>query len=163
MTPKIKDIAAECGVSEQAIRAWCRRNQVAKDAKHSFAIDETTLSAIYLYYHAKPRNQVAQRAKPSCATGETSCESSFGAEIGPSVPWEVYEDLRGQLAVKDDQIRALSDALASAQGQVGAAQLLHAADRKGDLLPLSGATEASGDPAAPRKTRWQRLKEAWRG
>ncbi|MFR8688033.1 MAG: terminase gpP N-terminus-related DNA-binding protein, partial [Bacteroides fragilis] len=38
MAVTIKEIASECGVSEQAVRAWCRRNHVAKDAKGSFAI-----------------------------------------------------------------------------------------------------------------------------
>ena len=33
MAGVITEIAAECGVSEQAVRAWCRRNHVAKDAK----------------------------------------------------------------------------------------------------------------------------------
>ena len=37
----ITEIAIECGVSEQAVRAWCRRNHVAKDAKGSFAISES--------------------------------------------------------------------------------------------------------------------------
>ena len=42
----IRQIATECGVSEQAVRAWCRRNNVAKDAKGSFAIDESIKTAI---------------------------------------------------------------------------------------------------------------------
>ena len=41
MAGVITEIAAECGVSEQAVRAWCRRNHVAKDAKGSFAISES--------------------------------------------------------------------------------------------------------------------------
>ena len=41
MAKTIKEIAAECKVSEQAIRGWCRRNHVAKDAKGSFAISES--------------------------------------------------------------------------------------------------------------------------
>ena len=64
MTKTVKQIAADCGVSEQAIRAWCRRNHVAKDAKHGFVIDETTLSAIYQHYRVDKRKQVSQRAKP---------------------------------------------------------------------------------------------------
>ena len=40
----------ECGVSEQAVRGWCRRNHVAKDAKGSFALSESQKSSIYLHY-----------------------------------------------------------------------------------------------------------------
>ena len=43
MAVTIAEISVECGVSEQAIRAWCRRNHVAKDAKGSFATSESKL------------------------------------------------------------------------------------------------------------------------
>ena len=46
MAGVITEIAIECGVSEQAVRAWCRRNHVAKDAKGSFAISEMALRSV---------------------------------------------------------------------------------------------------------------------
>ena len=68
----ITEIAAECGVSEQAVRAWCRRNHVAKDAKGSFAISESQKTVIYQHYLGIERKQVSQPAKASCETCETS-------------------------------------------------------------------------------------------
>ena len=56
MAKTIKEIAAECGVSEQAVRGWCRRNHVAKDAKGSFALSESKKSSIYLHYLGVERN-----------------------------------------------------------------------------------------------------------
>ena len=50
MAGVIAEIVADCGVSEQAVRAWCRRNHVAKDAKGSFAISESPKTAIYQHY-----------------------------------------------------------------------------------------------------------------
>ena len=35
----IKELAETCGVSEQAIRKWCARNQVAKDVAQRYIID----------------------------------------------------------------------------------------------------------------------------
>ena len=32
----IKELAETCGVSEQAIRKWCARNQVAKDVAQRY-------------------------------------------------------------------------------------------------------------------------------
>ena len=64
MAGTIAEIAAECGVSEQAVRGWCRRNHVAKDAKGSFAISESQKTAIYQHYLGVGRNQVSQLAKP---------------------------------------------------------------------------------------------------
>lgn len=36
----IKELAETCGVSEQAIRKWCARNQVAKDVAQRYIIDK---------------------------------------------------------------------------------------------------------------------------
>lgn len=46
----IRELAKICCVSEQAIRGWCRRNQVAKDAKGAFVISNAIESAIYEHY-----------------------------------------------------------------------------------------------------------------
>ncbi len=62
MAVTIKEISAECGVSEQAVRAWCRRNHVAKDAKGSFAISESIKTAIYQHYRVIEGNEVSQPA-----------------------------------------------------------------------------------------------------
>lgn len=72
MAGVITEIAIECGVSEQAVRAWCRRNHVAKDAKGSFAISESQKTAIYQHYLGVERKQVSQPAKASCETCETT-------------------------------------------------------------------------------------------
>lgn len=49
----IKELSKACGVSEQAIRGWCRKNKVPKAAKgNGFAINETTETAILLHYGA---------------------------------------------------------------------------------------------------------------
>lgn len=58
--------------------------------------------------------------------------------------------LAGQLAVKDEQISRLQDALVAAQETAKAAQVLHAQERR--------AIES-----AEQKSRWRRLRDAWRG
>ena len=45
-----------CDVLLYAVRAWCRRNHVAKDAKGSFAISESQKTAIYQHYLGDGRN-----------------------------------------------------------------------------------------------------------
>lgn len=124
MAASIKEIAVDCGVSEQAVRAWCRRNHVAKDAKASFAIDETTKTLIYQHYGAIERKQVSQHAKPSCETSETTLIAMLQSEL---------EHKNQQLEVKDKQIEELnarlaevSSALVAAQQTAQAAQALHA-------------------------------------
>ena len=126
MAVTIKEIASECGVSEQAVRAWCRRNHVAKDAKGSFAISETIKTAIYQHYRAIEGKEVSQHAKASCETCETS-ETVLISMLQKEL------DLKNkQLAVKDKQIEELnarlaesSAALVAAQQTAQAAQALH--------------------------------------
>ena len=120
----ITEIAAECGVSEQAVRAWCRRNHVAKDAKGSFAIGESQKTAIYQHYLGVERKQVSQHAKASCETCETTLIAMLQGEL---------DRKSEQLAVKDKQIEELnarlaeiSSALVAAQQTAQAAQALHA-------------------------------------
>ncbi|MCB5640514.1 hypothetical protein LIP89_19440, partial [Erysipelatoclostridium ramosum] len=61
-----RDFSDICGVSEQAVRAWCRKNHIAKDAKGSFAISETIEYRIYRHYKgdvAKDAKDIAQSSK----------------------------------------------------------------------------------------------------
>ena len=46
----IKELAETCGVSEQAIRKWCARNQVSKDIAKHYIIDRATETAILRHY-----------------------------------------------------------------------------------------------------------------
>ena len=156
MSVTVKQIAADCGVSEQAVRAWCRRNHVAKDAKGSFAIDETTLSSIYQHYHVDERKQVSQHAKASFATCETFSETVSDASHAPSVPWEVYQDLRRQLEIKDSQIADLSKALVASQESLKAAQVLHGADKQEALLgAAAGAEDLAPDEVVEEGEAWK--------
>ena len=149
----IKEIAADCGVSEQAVRAWCRRNHVAKDAKASFAISETTKTLIYQHYGAVPRNHVAKPAKASCETCETS-ETTLIAMLQTEL-----EHKNQQLEVKDRQIEELNArlaecnaALVAAQQTAAAAQALHAGTIQQQLL----SDEARADQQHPEPEPVQR-------
>ena len=163
MAGVITEIAAECGVSEQAVRAWCRRNHVAKDAKGSFAISESQKSAIYQHYLGVERKQVSQPAKASCETCETSetvLISMLQKELDRKDTQLSVKD--EQLAVKDEQIRELnarlaecSAALLAAQETARAAQALHAGTIQQQLS--DGEDHAAGVPdeqSAPNNRRW---------
>lgn len=149
MAGVIAEIAVDCGVSEQAVRAWCRRNHVAKDAKGSFAITESQKTAIYQHYLGGERKQVSQRTKASCET----CETSEATLI--SILQGELDRKNEQLAVKDRQIEELnarlsevSSALVVAQQTAAAAQALHAGTFKQLLL------DENSDAAQIRKKGW---------
>ena len=146
MAGVITEIAAECGVSEQAVRAWCRRNHVAKDAKGSFAINKSQKTAIYQHYLGVERKRVSQPAKASCET----CETSETALI--SMLQKELDRKNEQLSVKDKQIEELnarlaevSSALVAAQQTAQAAQVLHAGTIQQQLL-TDGGWSGSAEP-----------------
>lgn len=145
--PTIKEIATECGVSVQAIRAWCRRNQIAKDAKGRWKLDESALSQIYGYYQVNKLEDSESKSETVCASSESKLSDMLQAEV---------EYLRSQIEIKDRQIVDLSTALLNAQKEASAAQQLHGVEKVEKVLE-------STQQKIERKTRWQRLKEAWYG
>ena len=158
MAVTIAEISVECGVSEQAIRAWCRRNHVAKDAKGSFAITESQKSAIYQHYLGVDRKQVSQPAKASCET----CETSETALI--TMLQRELDRKSEQLAVKDKQIAELNErlsecsaALLAAQQTAQAAQALHAGTIQQQLT--DGAAEL--EPNQPQTDVVSGEKKGW--
>lgn len=150
MAGVITEIAIECGVSEQAVRAWCRRNHVAKDAKGSFAISESQKTAIYQHYLGVERKQVSQPAKASC---ETTLIAMLQGEL---------DRKSEQLAVKDKQIEELnarlaevSSALVTAQQTAAAAQALHAGTMHQQLLSgKAGADQPEHETEPVQKRSW---------
>jgi chromosome segregation ATPase len=145
----IKELAETCGVSEQAIRKWCARNQVAKDVAQRYIIDKTTETAILQHYGKDTRNQVAQPTETSCETSETMKE--------------IIEMLRKELEAKDKQIESLQHsldrttaALVSAQESIKAAQLLQANSEQKLKMIEKPAEEAESQG---RKHWWQRWRD----
>lgn len=139
----IKELAETCGVSEQAVRKWCARNQVAKDVAQRYVIDKSTETAILRHYGKDEGNQVAKPTTTSCETNETMKE--------------IIEMLRKDLETKDKQIESLQNsldritaALVSAQESIKAAQLLQANSEQKLKMIEKPAEEAE----RPRRKHW---------
>ena len=148
----VKEMAAICGVSEQAIRGWCRRNNVARDAKgKGFAINESTEMAILLHYGAIS----AKDTKANESINESSNETIMMLKILQ----KELDFCREQLVAKDEQIATLQKslesttaALTSAQESVKAAQLLQAnTEKKMQLIEQQTDPEQEEEP---RKKHW---------
>jgi chromosome segregation ATPase len=122
----IKELSKACGVSEQAIRGWCRKNKVPKAAKgNGFAINETTETAILLHYGAIN----AKAAKANESSSESKCETMFLIEILQ----KELDFCKKQLESKDEQIGTLqkslestTEALKASQESLKASQLFQA-------------------------------------
>lgn len=133
MAKTIKELSVICGVSEQAIRGWCRKNNVAKDAKgKAFAITESIEMAILVHYGAvAPKD-----AKGKERNHESSNETKFMLEILQ----KELDFCKSQLAEKDEQINRLQIALETSQQSLNQAQQLQAlAEQK--ILLLEDSTK----------------------
>ena len=126
----IKEIAVACGVSEQSIRKWCKRNQVAKQrnqvSKESYVIDESTKQAILQYYHADASNGTSKPScetkQPSCETKQPSCETEKSQDTAINALTEQLKEKDKQLAEKDKQLEALNQQLATLTNALASAQ-----------------------------------------
>lgn len=144
----IKEIAAACGVSEQSIRAWCKKNNVAKErngkSMASYIIDETTKAAIISHYSKYYNEQEPQVRKESTKDRKESVKENpelvmllksenHAKDEQLAAKDKQIEALNKQIEAKDEQLAALTNALASAQEaqtrlteSLAAEQALHA-------------------------------------
>lgn len=151
---RVKEIAEECGVTPQGVNKYLRSSglqaQCVKDGNR-FLIPENVRELLKTHFLDIETNSETQ--KPETETQKPETETVSEGSQRPSVPWEVYEDLRRQLEVKDGQIADLSKALTASQESLKAAQLLHGADKQEALL---GAGAEGEEPPAPAED------EAWK-
>ena len=144
----IKELAAEIGVSEQALRQWCKKNNVRKErtqgTKPSYIIDFDTEKAIKKYYSGETSERKAESKE---AKERTKKASSFDNDI-------LLETLTKQLEVKDKQIEALTEQNSSLIAALQAAQALHGMDKQQTVIevkedPGPESQPASSEPQEP--------------
>ena len=116
MARTIKELAELCKVSEQALRKWCVRNQVAKDVSQHYIIDETIEKAILKHYGVDIEKQVSQPEKPSFATDETTKE--------------LISMLKNELEAKNKQIEEKDKQIDKLQKALDQEQMLHMATKQ---------------------------------
>jgi len=122
----IKELAEKCCVSEQSIRAWCKRNNVLKapqgnDNKLQYQITPDIEDEILCYYG---KGNVAKATKDDCETQESkksvisgekqvtkeACESQESTETQVAKDDNpLINELIRQLSEKDKLIQALSE------------------------------------------------------
>lgn len=150
-----KELAEICGVSVQAIDKKLRKTGLMDGCSvvaGRLQIPATIAATVATSYQVKLESQQPQQ--PQQPNLQPSATSSNGSEKAVEALVSQLEALQKQLEVKDRQIADLSAALVSAQETAKAAQALHAAD-KAEAMAI--------ESAEAKKSRWQRLKEAWQG
>lgn len=165
-----KELADICGVSVTAIDKKLRKSGMIEECpkvanKLQIPWDvAATVATDYSVVLQPQQPQVAEVAEVA-ETSATAATTEEGSERGESRTVEALirelEILHKQLEVKDRQIADLSAALVASQESnkaLSANAAMHTAADKRDELALETAEQNQ-----ERKTRWQRLKEAWRG
>ena len=146
----IKELAAEIGVSEQALRQWCKKNNVRKErtqgTKPSYIIDFDTEKSIKEYYSGETIERKAE-------SNETKEKAKKGNAFDNDI---LLETLTKQLEVKDKQIEALTEQNSSLIKQLDnitaalqAAQALHGIDKQQKAIEVFEAAPAAEPPQDP--------------
>lgn len=94
----IKELAQELNVSEQALRSWCKRNEIKKTTKGkitSYFLDDNAVESIRSYY-------TSQRKRNTTNTQRKHSESDHALDV-----------LQAQITEKDKQISALTSQVQS--------------------------------------------------
>ena len=94
----IKELAQELNVSEQALRSWCKRNEIKKATKGkitSYFLDDNAVESIRSYY-------TSQRKRNTTNTQRKHNESDHALDV-----------LQAQITEKDKQISALTSQVQS--------------------------------------------------
>ena len=170
----VKEIADKCGVSEQSIRAWCRRNNVAKVpqrqagnekkvAKPAYLITDEVAERICVYYAVYNNlkenestetsetqgNEVSETSE-STETAEITLISALQAQIDTlqqhnALLSEQLSTKDNQIAMQQEQIKTLTESLHDTTTALAAAQALHAGTIKQQLTDKQASCEGQSE------------------
>lgn len=111
----IKELSKELGVSEQALRSWCKRNGVRKESeseakgkKAGYLLAENDVELIKTYYSTKGKQE-----KESKKGNESKTLDILAAQFAEKD--KQIASLLEQLKAKDTQLLQLNDKLTAAQ------------------------------------------------
>lgn len=149
----IKELSAELHVSEQALRQWCKKNNVRKERtqgkKASYIIDFDTEKSIKEYYSSESKERKAE-------SNETKEKEKKGNTFDTDLLLETFTK---QLEVKDKQIEALTEQnnsllkqLENITAALQAAQALHGMEKKQKVIETEQTAPEGDQSEPPQKT-----------
>jgi len=167
----IQELSQELNISAQALRQWCKKNNVRKErtkgTKATYVLDFDTLTQARAYYlseskESNERKETNQR-KESNESKESDSETAqkhFKSDI-ETIQSEYIESLKAQvqllteqLKVKDKQIADLSEQVKDFSLKLDKQQALHAGTIQTQLIdkqaPAEPTTAAATKRPAPR-------------
>jgi hypothetical protein len=160
----IKELSQELQVSEQALRQWCKKNNVRKERtkgrKATYVLDFDTVAQARAYYssESKESNETNQR-KESNESKESNLETAqkhFKSDI-ETIQSEYIESLKAQvqllteqLKAKDKQIADLSEQVKDFSLKLDKQQALHAGTIQTQLIDKQAPAEPTTAAATKR-------------
>lgn len=123
----IKELSDKCGISEQSLRAWCKKNNISKATitnegkatKPSYLITPETEAKI-LEYYGKTTSFVDEDEKKAT---KLKIESKEVNETNNEKATKLEDELIKQLSIKDDQLSVKDTQLAEKDKQIYELQL----------------------------------------
>lgn len=115
MNKTIKELSAEIGVSEQALRQWCKKNNVRKErtqgTKASYIIDFDTEKSMKDYYLNESKERKAESSERKVESNES--ESEYLSLLAEN------EKLKAHITERNNQIESLRRQLSDTEKKLG--------------------------------------------
>ena len=132
MTPTIKSLAAELGVSEQALRGWCKRNGIQKTTKGkitSYIITAEVAEQIKNHY-TKPHNE--SESKTQRKSNESNTTKAYIDNLLQQI-----EDLKADKDKLNARLDKAEETISNLTAALQAAQALHGIEKKQAVIELT--------------------------
>lgn len=159
----IQELSQELNISAQALRQWCKKNNVRKERtqgkKATYVLDCDTVTKAKAYYLSESKESNETKEEKQCKESNESSKNDI--EIIQS---DYIATLKAQLAEKDKQIESLLEQMKAKEEQLTqlnekltAAQALHAGTTQALLQAQKAQTETATQqtperPAAASET-----------
>lgn len=169
----IQELSQELNISAQALRQWCKKNNVRKErtkgTKATYVLDFDTVAQARAYYssESKESNETNQR-KESNESKESNSETAqkhFKSDI-ETIQSKYIESLKAQvqllteqLKVKDKQIADLSEQVKDFSLKLDKQQALHAGTIQTQLIDKQAPAEPVTAAATKRPAQRPRSRQ----
>ena len=142
----IKELSKELNISEQALRAWCKKNNVRKErtqgTKATYVLDyDTILNARAYYLNESSESKATKEENQSKQSNENARYQNNN---------KLIDSLTEQLQIKDNQINKLTEQIGTLLQQIDklttalqAEQALHGMDKQQATIEVKAEPEES--------------------
>ena len=168
MEMRLSQAVKDVGISLQAARSWCRQHSdLAKKTSKGWILTEKGTKEFFDYYQNKFDKERNNETNIETEKGNNETKETC-SDVSNSITEDYIEELKHQIAVKDEQLKRITESLNNALKSLNAAQQLHGVSMLEGSVDHQEPKETSKDSSVTENTsiklNWkQRFKAFFKG